>query len=286
MVQLNFNASQVAPQGAFTVYPTGEYIVMITGSELKATKAKTAGTAQKGSYFQFNYKIGAGEHVNGTLIDRVNWENDNSTAEEIGKAQLSAICRVTGVMHLQDTAQLHGIPFKVMVIEKPRADDPTKMSNEITEYRNMDGVAADQIGKVAGGAAGGAPAAPAAPSAPAAPAAPAPAPVAPPAPVASPAPVGPQRPADPAHIHAAGTPDEMWWIDGAWTKPPVAAPAAPVTPPPPAAGAAAPWAAEQPPAGAPAAPAADPAPGAGAPPWAVGGAPAAGGVAPPWAAKA
>lgn len=164
MVQLNFNAAQVAPQGAFTVYETGEYTVMISGSELKPTKAKAAGQAQKGAYFQFNYRIAAGEHTGGTLIDRVNWENDNATAEEIGRAQLSAICRVTGVMHLQDTQQLHGIPFKVMVVKKPRTDDPTKFNNEITEYRNMAGQAADQIGAVAGG--GGAPAAPSQPPAP------------------------------------------------------------------------------------------------------------------------
>jgi hypothetical protein len=62
-------------------------------------------------------------------------------------------------------------------------------------------------------------------------------PAAPPPPVV---PTGPQRPADPAHIHAAGTPDEQWWVNGAWQKapapaapPPPAAPAATSTPPPP-----------------------------------------------------
>lgn len=46
-----------------------------------------------------------------------------------------------------------------------------------------------------------------------------------------PPPAGPQRPTDPSHIHAAGTPQEQWFINGAWT-PAVAAPAAPTMPPP------------------------------------------------------
>jgi len=48
----------------------------------------------------------------------------------------------------------------------------------------------------------------------------------PPPPVAAPA--GPQRPTDPSHIHAAGTPQEQWYINGAWQ--PAAAPAAPALP--------------------------------------------------------
>jgi hypothetical protein len=38
------------------------------------------------------------------------------------------------------------------------------------------------------------------------------------APAAQPAPppAGPTRPTDPSHIHNAGQPDEMWWVDGAW----------------------------------------------------------------------
>lgn len=54
----------------------------------------------------------------------------------------------------------------------------------------------------------------ASPSSPGAP--PYPAILTPPAPVVPPPPAGPQRPLDPTHIHAAGTPGEMWWINGAW----------------------------------------------------------------------
>lgn len=43
-----------------------------------------------------------------------------------------------------------------------------------------------------------------------------PAPVAPAAAPPEAAPAGPTRPTDPSHIHAAGTENEQWWIDGAW----------------------------------------------------------------------
>lgn len=80
---------------------------------------------------------------------------------------------------------------------------------------------------------GGMPGNPTMPGAPAmvAPAPPqtiAPSPVAAPAP---PPPTGPQRPTDPSHIHAAGTPGEQWWINGAWTPAPQQ-PAPPTMPPP------------------------------------------------------
>lgn len=291
MVALNFNASQVAPSGAFTVYDTGEYTVMITGSELKPTKAKAAGTAQKGSYFQFNMRIVEGPHNGGTVISRVNWENDNSTAEEIGRSELSAICRVTGVMHLQDSQQLHGIPFKVMLVKKPRGDDATKFGNEISEYRNMAGQAADQIGTIAGGAANsGAP--PAQPMAPSQPPAPAPAPAAPP--VAAPAPAHDPMKAAVADGWAIHPQNSAYYFKGqeVLAQADVAAKY-------PAPLAAAPWTQEQPPA-TPAAPTtptapapvtttapspastAAPTPG-NAPPWAQGGAAGAPAGAPPWA---
>ena len=43
-------------------------------------------------------------------------------------------------------------------------------------------------------------------------------PAAPPYPaiLTPPPPAGPPRPLDPSHIHAPGTPGEMWWINGAW----------------------------------------------------------------------
>lgn len=236
MVQLNFNATNVAPAGSFTVYESGIYDVMIANSELKETKAKKAGTAQRGTYLQLTLRIAAGPSAGGTVIDRINFENDNTTAEEIGQAQLSAICRVVGVMQLQDSQQLHGIPFKVELAKVERNDKPGEFSNDVKGYLTATGQTPDQAGQ-------GTAAPPVAAPAPAAPVA---------APAAAPAPVAPFPPfSQSAPVAPAAAPV---------AQPPAAAP--PVeTAPAPVAPAAAPVA-EQ-----PAAPAAAPA-AAGAPPWA------------------
>lgn len=103
---------------------------------------------------------------------------------------------------------------------------------------------------------------------PVAPAAPPPPPAAPPPPP-PPVTAGPQRPTDPAHIHAAGTPGEQWYVNGAWTPAPAAAapPPPPATPPAPPPPPAAPYTgfmegAPPPPPGAPAAGAPPPPPSA------------------------
>lgn len=147
MVQLNFNAANVAPSQGFQTYPSGTYDVMVNNSELKPTKAKIAGTAQKGSYLQLSLRIASGEFAGGTLIARINFENDNPVAEEIGQAELSAICRVVGVLNLQDSQQLHGIPFKVVVAKVERNDKPGEYGNEIKSYLDINGNGPDQAGQ-------------------------------------------------------------------------------------------------------------------------------------------
>jgi hypothetical protein len=166
MVQLNFNAQEVAPSAGIQTYPSGTYDVMINDSKLVETKAKKAGTVSKGSFLQLNLKITTGEHVNGTIIARVNFENENPTAEEIGQAELSAICRVCGVMQLQDSQQLHGIPFRVILAKVERNDKPGEFGNEVKGYQTKDGVDPDKIGAAAPATAAPAPVAQAAPTPP------------------------------------------------------------------------------------------------------------------------
>lgn len=205
MAQMNFDANNHEPAGSFAVYDSGVYTVMVNGSEFKETKAKKEGRAAVGSYLQLNLRIAEGPHSGGTLIDRINWENENPDAVSIGQSQLSAICRVVGVMQLQDSQQLHGIPFKVEVAKAPRNDDPSKFSNEIRAYLDINGNEASQVGKATEGSA-----TPPTQSAP---------PTSTP-PAADPTPPVMTKPTDPAHIHEAGTPGEMWWNGTEWVKPP------------------------------------------------------------------
>lgn len=148
MVQLNFNATGVAPTAAFEPLPTGIYPVVITKSEQKPTRAGD------GSYIELEMTVQGGEFANRKVFDRLNIVNKNQTAVDIAYATLSAICHVTGRLQIQQTEQLHGVPFQAVVKKVPRSDQPENMTNEVVGYKD---VAGNDPGKGGAAAAGGQP---------------------------------------------------------------------------------------------------------------------------------
>lgn len=143
MAALNFNASTVQPSEPFDVLPAGWYNVRITGSENKPTKDG------HGSYLALTLTVMDGPAAGRKIFDRLNLNNKNPKAVEIAYQTLSAICHATGVIQLQDSTQLHGIPMQVKVKIKP-AEGQYSEGNETAGYK-----------KIEGGAIPGAPAAPA-----------------------------------------------------------------------------------------------------------------------------
>lgn len=216
MAQLNFDATQVAPStGVPEALPAGWYNAAIDESEMKPTKDGT------GVYLQLRFNVLDGQYAGRKVFSRLNLRNANAVAQEIAYKDLSAIAHAVGVLHVQDSQQLHGIPMKIKLKLKP-ADDRYDASNEIQQYRSIN----DDVGTV------GAPAAaaalpPAAPGGWAAPAAPQPW-QQPAVPVATPAAVAPA-----AAAPAAAAPAAAPWN----AAPAAAAPAAAAAMPP--------WAAPQ-----------------------------------------
>jgi hypothetical protein len=217
-----FNAQQYDPTQSAGGLPIGRHPVIIEKSEIKAN------AANNGGYLQLDLLVTDGQNKGATGAMRFNLYHSNPQTVEIAHKQLSAVCHVTRVFMLQDSAQLHNIPFIVDV--GPQKDT---QYTEVKKVYDMNGC---EPGKTA-------------PTAAAAPV-PAQAPVV--APVAAPAPGF-----TPAWGQPAAAPMQA----------PVAAPAAPAWAPPQAAPtpAAAPaWQQPQAPAQAPAqAPVAGP-----TPPWA------------------
>lgn len=187
MAQLNFDASQVAPDAGFEPVPAGWYKVLIDESEMKPTKAGD------GAYLHTRFNILEGPYTGRKLFARLNLRNANPTAQEIGFKQLSAIAHAVGVLQVADSTQLHNIPLQVRVKVRKDQSGEYDDQNDITSYKNINepvGAAAAAPGGVPGAAvppaAAGAPPAgwtppanptpppPAAPVAPAAPAAPVP----------------------------------------------------------------------------------------------------------------
>ena len=110
MAQLNFGASQVAPDtGTPDAVPAGLYSVLIDESEVKPTKDGN------GAYLQLRLNIIDGEYAGRKIFDRLNIQNQNQVAQDIAYKRLSAIAHSVGVLHVQDSQQLHNIPLKVKV---------------------------------------------------------------------------------------------------------------------------------------------------------------------------
>jgi len=147
MAQLNFDATQVEPDTGFDTVPAGWYNVAMDESDLKPTKDGA------GTYLQARFNILDGQYRGRKLFARLNIRNANAQAQEIALRQLSAIGHAVGVLHIQDSQQLHGLPLKVKVKIR-KGDDNYEDQNDIISYKNIN----EQVETVgSGNAAGGVP---------------------------------------------------------------------------------------------------------------------------------
>lgn len=143
--QQPFDARQVEPASFAPPPPMADYHVRITESEAKPTSDNTGG------YLELTLEIlDPGPYQGRKIAYRLNLYNGKSQQTvEIAYKQLSAICHVTGVFLIQDSRQLHSIPFIATI--GPQKDNP--------QYPNVFGVK-DLNGVIPGkGAATAAPAA-------------------------------------------------------------------------------------------------------------------------------
>lgn len=122
-----FDANHVDPVTNFEPLPAGRYQAAIVDSEMKPTKAGT------GNFLQLTFQVLDGPHKGRLLWARLNLDNPNSTAVQIARAELSAICRAVGVMAPRDSTELHNLPLLVSVRCKRRADTG-EITNELCGY--------------------------------------------------------------------------------------------------------------------------------------------------------
>ena len=66
---------------------------------------------------------------------RINIQNHNPVAEQIGQKQLSGLCHAVGVLQLQDSTQLHNKPLRIRV--KVTKDDQYGDKNEVNGYEAL-----------------------------------------------------------------------------------------------------------------------------------------------------
>lgn len=131
MAALNFDATTVVPDaGTGDPLPAGWYNVMVDESELKPTNDGA------GARLATRFTVLDGFAQGRKIFTGFNIKNANPVAQEIAFKQLSALAHAVGVLQVQDSAQLHGIPLKVRVKIKP-ASGGYEPSNDITAYKNI-----------------------------------------------------------------------------------------------------------------------------------------------------
>lgn len=148
---MDFDANAQEPMQPREILPAGWYQAAILESDLADTKAKQAGETQRGTILNLVWQIIGGQHDGRKVFDRVNRDNDNQAAVDIGSRQLSSICRACGRMLVRESDLLHNIICNIRLAVRP-AKNGYEASNEIKEYTPA--------------TAAGAPAAPAQPAAP------------------------------------------------------------------------------------------------------------------------
>ena len=134
MSELNYTSNPEELETSFEPVPAGEYPVIIEDSDYIDNKNGT------GKILKLTYNVIDGPLKGRKLFENLNLENASSTAEQIARKALNSICVAVGVAHIQDSIQLHGIPFKIDVRVK---DDPTYgIQNQIRKHIALSGGAA------------------------------------------------------------------------------------------------------------------------------------------------
>ena len=139
-----FNAQQYDPTQGGGSLPVGRHPVIIESSEVKANKANDGG------YLQLNLKLIDGPQMGTTGAYRLNLYHSNPQTAEIAHRQLSAICHVVGVFNVQDSGQLHNIPFIVEVGLQKGEEAAQKGYTEVKKVFDING---NEPGKAGQGAA-------------------------------------------------------------------------------------------------------------------------------------
>jgi hypothetical protein len=123
-----FDSESIAPQEAFDILPVGEYECMVTASDIKTTKAGD------GQYLWLELTITEGDYKGRKVFDRINFNNPNPKAQEIGQRQLSGICHATGQLKVSDSSMLHDIPVIAVVKIRPGSGQYSDQ-NEVKAYK-------------------------------------------------------------------------------------------------------------------------------------------------------
>lgn len=136
-MKLNFNANEVEPQTTLGPIPAGTYDVAI----VEATQRENSGN--EGSHLATVLEVQDGEYKGRKLFHNINLWNESAKSREFAEGTLSAICHATGVMQLEDTDQLVGIPMRAEVRLGKSKDARFGEVNSIAGYAAVEEAGSD-----------------------------------------------------------------------------------------------------------------------------------------------
>lgn len=120
MAQLGtaFDSSQHDDMNSgFTPFPAGDYPSKVVETGVHNTAKKN------GKYIKIKFEILQGEFKGRFVWTNLNIVNPSTVAVEIAQKELATLCRAVGKAVIQDTQELHGIPFLMKVKIKPAKGD-------------------------------------------------------------------------------------------------------------------------------------------------------------------
>ena len=138
MSHIGFNTSDY---GGFNerktniVFPAGDYVMLIISDEFKHAKSG------KGNGFLFEFQICEGQY-SGTIVKHwINYEHQNKTTEDIGRAELEAIANACGLINPKETERLYNTPMLVTLeVEyktNPNTGEEIPDNNRFVKYKRL-----------------------------------------------------------------------------------------------------------------------------------------------------
>lgn len=108
-----FDATGIDPMKPLEVLPPGKYPAQIVASDMRLTRDGM------GQYLNLEIDVLDGPYKGRKLFDRLNLVNNNTQTVEMAQRTLSAICHATARLQVQDSEELHLIPFMAVVQVQP-----------------------------------------------------------------------------------------------------------------------------------------------------------------------
>lgn len=122
-----FDPGSVEPAQDFEPVPAGEYVAMITDSEMRPTRTG-------GQMLSLTHQIIEGEFKGRLVWESLNLVNSNPKTVSIAQGHLSAICHAVGVTQaIQDSDMLHNRPMAIRI--EVDAQEGYKPRNRIKAWK-------------------------------------------------------------------------------------------------------------------------------------------------------